>query len=390
MNTIIHLLRDTAALVLMLVFRAVPINEHKIVFKSLRGSRYNDNPRAIFIKMQLKHPEYDYVWVMKDPSVRIEGARTVKANSIKELYELATARVWIDNKRKGLWAIKRRGQFYMQTWHNGGFPLKKAEKDAIKDLPKYYIMCAKLDSKRADVFLSGCRKKTMLYRSAFWYDGKVLECGMPAEDVLFNSNDQSRKAIEKLFGLTGDYKFVLYAPTFRSDGDVSCYDIDYRKLLAALKEKWPSNWKVIIRLHPNISEKQGMLHYDADILNGSSVEDIFDLISACDLMISDYSGSIGQAAEAGKRVIMYASDWMKYKEERDTYIQMDQLPFPFATTNEELVKIIRSFDDERYFRTVEDFMKDCGYYPNHGAADYCAEYIFEITEKQAARNMPAQ
>ena len=112
---------------LMKLFGLVPIKKNKIVFQSFYGAYESDNPKCIYDAMRKKYSDYDFVWLMQDKNVKIEGCRVVKSTSINALYELATAKCWIDNSRKREWCVKRKEQYYVQTWH-AGIGLKAGEK----------------------------------------------------------------------------------------------------------------------------------------------------------------------------------------------------------------------------------------------------------------------
>ena len=113
----------------------------------------------------------------------------MRIGSIKWIYEVVTAKVWIDNSRKLRYVRKRKGQFYIQTWH-GDIGMKKVEKDAIQSLPYEYVQAAKNDSKMADLFVAGNEWITQQYKNAFWYDGPVAKCGYPRRDILYRENNQ--------------------------------------------------------------------------------------------------------------------------------------------------------------------------------------------------------
>ena len=82
------------------------------------------------------------------------------------MFELATAKVWVDNIRKPPFVRKRKAQFYVMTWH-GGIGLKKSEKDAIQALRRSYVYSAKNDSRMTDFFLADSDWHYNVYRNAF-------------------------------------------------------------------------------------------------------------------------------------------------------------------------------------------------------------------------------
>ena len=120
-------LRDMLACNYMKFCRHLPLEPKKVVFKSDRGTQCVDSPLALYEELRRCCPDYDLVWVVKDPSIAPRGCRTVQEGTLSEIRELATAGYWVDNKRKGCWVVKRNGQIYIQTWHGAIF-LKHLEK----------------------------------------------------------------------------------------------------------------------------------------------------------------------------------------------------------------------------------------------------------------------
>ena len=164
------------------------INEKKIVFVSYYGAGYGDNPKAIANYIIENNLNYELVWLLdtnkNDGLDMPKEVKKVKYGSIRSLYELSTAKIWVDNCRKQYFPKKKKGQIYIQTWH-GSLALKKIEADA-PSLPIQYVNMAKKDSSVIDVILSGCEFKTNVYKNSFWYSGEVLNIGTPRADVFFN------------------------------------------------------------------------------------------------------------------------------------------------------------------------------------------------------------
>jgi CDP-glycerol glycerophosphotransferase len=318
----------------------------------------------------------DVVWITDGKISTPSDVRTVAQGSKESLYELATAKVWVDNVRKDLWDRKRQGQYYIQTWH-GGTALKKIEKDALDKLQRSYIKRAIRDSKMADVLISESKWNSILYRRAFWFDGEILEYGCPRSDIFYQNNDEYKKKVHTYFKLRDEDKIILYAPTFRNSGSRECYNIDYPRLLGMLSEKWGGCWKVIIRLHPNLAEMQGFIPYGENILNGSEYPDINEIIVTSDLLITDYSSCMFDAMEAKKKIILYASDEESYMGERGTYFQLDELPFPVTHDNEELMDCVQLYDSNKFNNQVREFMDKMGFVNDGKASERCAQLILE-------------
>ena len=245
---------------LFYLFRIFRIKKNKIVFVSYLGKGYGDNGKYIAEELLSRKKDLDIVWLCRDMNSEFpDGIRKVKYNSLRSVYELATARVWVDNKRKPIYVRKRAGQYYIMTWHADSV-LKKVEKDAETKLPSYYVEAAKNDSKMADLFLSSCAWETRLYRNAFWYKGEIMEEGYPRQDILFNYDENTVNKIKAEIGISSNTKIVMYAPTFRKNmtsKDLDIYSIDWKKMLSEFEHRFGGKWVGMIRLHPNVAKLSG-------------------------------------------------------------------------------------------------------------------------------------
>ncbi len=369
-------IRDLIAQIYMIICWIYPLETKKIAFKSDRGKQCSDSPLALFNTASRIYPEYKLVWILKDPSTAPEGCSVVKEGSLEEIKALATAKFWVDNKRKGCWIRKRKGQVYIQTWH-GPIALKKIEKDVEEKLPSYYVKSAKHDSRMADYFLSSSAWTTEFFRKSFWYEGRILEFGTPRSDIFYKENAGIREKILIHYKLNQDTKILLYAPTFRDDGSIDAYDMDYLKLKSLLESRFGGFWKILLRLHPNIIDKQSNVQYNHDILNGNEVNDINELIIACDALITDYSSCMFDAMEAGKKVILYASDIEKYRTDRGFYFSVEDLPFCLVENMQELESAVLSFDEAAYMSRIEMFKSQLQIFNKGDASERILSYLLK-------------
>ena len=65
----------------------------------------------------------------------------------------------------------------------------------MEALGRQYISYAKKDSEAIDLFLSGCRWCTELYRRLFWDQGEILERGIPKNDLYFTDRAFIREKV---------------------------------------------------------------------------------------------------------------------------------------------------------------------------------------------------
>lgn len=345
------------------LFSLLPIQKNKIVFCNFSGKRCGDNPRAISDFLQRKRPSLDIVWLAHpkyNPEVPA-GTRMVPfgEGSFKMIYELATAKVWVDSHTKFAFTQKRKGQFYMETWH-GGLGFKKVEGDAADVLDQEYLDRVKVNSALADVFISNSRWMSDLVRRAFWFKNTILEKGLPRNDMLLKKDEEILHQVREYFHIDEQTRIALYAPTFRSQDKTDCYDIDAKAVVKKLEEKTQEKWVLLIRLHPMAMKLDVSFPYGENVINATQHPDMQALLMSTDLLITDYSSSIFDYALTRKPGLIFALDIEEYNKDRGFYFQFEELPFPLARSNQELLNNIENFNNDEYLSHWDAFAKRVG------------------------------
>lgn len=365
--------------------RVVPMKRHKVVFCNFSGKRCGDSPRNISDALRQKHPDWDLVWLSHpkyNPPIP-EGCRmaTFGMHSLKMVYELATAKVWVDSHTKFAFTRKRKNQYYMETWH-GGIGLKKVEGDVAGSLDKEYLDRVKVNSALADVFLSNSRWCSELYRRAFWFRGDFLECGLPRNDALVQAATESSQTVRpnegnvrKHLKLSADTKIALYAPTFRADNATACYGIDALAVQKELEAKFGGHWIVLIRLHPMAMQLDVPISFGDTVLNATDYPNMQELLVESDLLLSDYSSCIFDYALLKRPCLLFATDIEDYKRDRDLYFDLRGLPFPLAESNRELLANIAEFDSDAFRKSLDEFIGNVGLNETGHATERAVELI---------------
>ncbi|MFK5587387.1 CDP-glycerol glycerophosphotransferase family protein [Lactobacillus delbrueckii] len=361
---------------IMYGLRVVPLKNDKIVFSAFSARTYGDNPKAIAEYLVKNKYNYDCVFVLDNPqkSDVLSGIRVVKYNTLRYLYEMATARVWVDNTRKQPHIVKRKGQFYIQTWHGGIF-IKKIEKDAENVLDSEYVKTAINDSKNIDCFLTNSKWGENQIRRCFWYDGDIEITGSPRVDIIFNCSESKKKEIRNSLGINVKDHILLYAPTFRRDKNVECYNIDFKRITTALQTKFGGSWKVVVKLHPNIRNVAHSFGSESLVIDGSYYPDINELYCISDALITDYSSSIFDYSLTKKPAFIYATDVEEYSKDRNVHFQFKDLPYPFSENNDQLEKNILRFDQKAYGTELNNFFEKLGVAEDGHAAERVASII---------------
>ena len=353
--------------------------QNKIVLVNFLGRGYGDSPKYIAEEILRQSLPYDLVWLVYDMSNSFpNGIRKVKFYSIRSRYELATARIIISNTKGKLPYIKKKTQYYIQTWH-GGFGVKYIERDAEKFLPDKYVRDSKYDSSITDLVLSGSEFQTKVIQDSFWYNGEIFKKGVPRNDVFFNCSEEMICQLRIKYGLNTSCKIVLYAPTFRDDDSIDAYQLDAVLLLQSLKTKTGEDWKLIIRLHPGIAGKSNIFDYDNDIINGSEFADSQELLVISDLLITDFSSMMMDFGIMKKPVLLFITDLEDYiRKCRGVRPLFYQLPFQLCRSNDELSQAVIGFDILGYRERLSTFMdKYFISYDDGHASEHVVERIKE-------------
>ncbi|MDE6313201.1 MAG: CDP-glycerol glycerophosphotransferase family protein [Lachnospiraceae bacterium] len=354
-----HFKNHTLAKVVWAVCSKLPIQDNKVYLTNFNGRGFADNQKYIALELMRRQKDYKLIWLLQNPREQKlpKGIQGVKTGSFAEIYHMATAKYWINNVRFHQYFKKRKGQYYIQTWH-AGLGFKRIEKDVEDTLSPEYIRMAKIDSAAIDLIVSNGKFMTNHFKRIFWYEGEFLEKGHPRNDIFYTAGEGEKQEIYQRLGIDEDKKTVLYAPTFRADYGLSAYDMDYQRVLSVLKEKFGGDWVLLVRLHPNLFDKFDELHLQGEnIINASAYSDMQELLFAADVMITDFTSAMFEFAIMDKPCFLYASDLEKYMKERGL-ITLEEVPFPKTDSNDGLEQMILAYDRESYLAKVHEFMAD--------------------------------
>lgn len=369
--------------------------KNKVVASTMRGRKFSDNPRFIIEALHQMRPNLEIVWFSDNrwPQNLPSWVRVVpyyESKRMKRFYELATAKVWIYSHLFEHFLTKRDDQLFVQTFH-ASIPIKKVYLDMNHDMEQYkqsrqYKQLINT-SEISDVFLSNSTFYETVYRSGFAYRGPVIKTGFPRNDALINCKSDFRASVRKELDLEGK-NILLYVPTFRDEFernhyiDYSVYELDFKGIHDALTEKYGGDWIILIKFHPVMQiyikdYKPFNLPFVKDV---TSYVNIQALLAASDFVLTDYSSTVCDALIAGIPGLTIALDYEKYKEERNFYFDLQELPFPFAKSNKELINNIEKFNKNEYFANCEAFKKRIGLCETGHAAKDVAEKICDFLD----------
>ncbi len=366
----------------------LPIDKNKIVFIQTSCKGFGCNPKYIAKEIIRQKLPYELVWLLTDtrdedvlkefpPEIKI-----VKYKSQKALKELATAKLWVANKKQYYFLLnkgldKKQGQKYIQTWH-GALGIKRTGMDS-DELVKEYYEPTKKDSQMTDYMISNSEFENKIMQSAFEYDKQLVKFGHPRNDILINANADDIAKIRQKLELADDVKVALYAPTFRDDGRLYCFGLEYENLIQTLEEKFGGKWVLFIRLHPAVaSYSKQLIPTENNIMDVSNYPDIQELMLISDILITDYSSCAYDFILTRRPAFIYANDIKEYNNERGFYYPLEETPFPIAKTNYELINNIKNFNYENYKPKVEEFLQSKGCIDDGKASFRVVELIKKI------------
>ncbi len=360
--------------ILKLLFRLFPIKKNKIIFNNFNGRGYGCNPKYIAEELLSRNLPLDKVWIANGNEKSLpEAFRQVSYGSLRQMYDTATAAVIVTNVKNDLFFIKRKSQFMIQTWH-GSYTSKKIENQAPDKLSPQYLRESRKNSAQCDLFLSNSKALSDCFRNAFWCKCEILECGFPRNDIFFEDSAPVIRKVKEKLGVPESAKLVLYAPTFRDDGATDCYSLDAEGVFETL-QKTGDDWRLVIRLHPNVAESASIFNYSDKVLNGSVYPDMQELLIACNILITDYSSTVFDFAVMKKPSYIFAPDYEEYQELRGLTDDFFNMPYKVCKTNEELLGLLSDYSDDGGVVAAEKFMEFYGGVDNGTAAKSVVDRI---------------
>lgn len=349
--------------------------EKKVLFSSFGGAQYSDNPRAISEKLYDLYPEFEIVWAITDASSKAgiipEYVKVVPSSGWGFFKALATSFCYVTNIPVGISFHKRKGQFFIQTWH-GDRPIKKV---LYETDPEGRYMSPVMDYKLTDLAICASDIGERAYKTAFRYYGNVLKKGMPRNDVLLQPNDAIRDIICKTYNLSGDTKILLYAPTFRDFSETKQeINVDLKQTIQKLKNKTKENWVCFVRAH-YISAGLS-INCDGEIfIDVTEYPDMADLLASVDMLITDYSASAGDFVLRKKAVVLTMFDAEEYKASRQFAVDPEKAGFIIAKTQDELNTVIETYTQEDYESSCNQVCKYLNIVETGNSADEVCRII---------------
>ncbi len=360
-----------------------PVEHKKIFFRAIGD--YADHGKYITESLLKMADDLDIVWMVNDLQAEVpKGVRLVFSGNWKKcIYEIETAHVWVLDLPVRPSIVKRKEQVYIQTKHWASITLKKFYLDAkVFETNRNKLKEWHRESEIIDYIITGSEFDRESCRRGFRHKGEFLEFGSPRSDALFDG-EKYRKRICDKYGLEEDCHIVLYAPTYRfsyqdnrQQHECREIELDYVAAKEAFENKFGGRWYIMLRLHPSVAASGRFIKKPDYVIDTSAYPDSEELVAAADVLISDYSSIMFEAAFVKKPVFLFATDVEEYTaNEYELLIDYDELPFPRAESNGELVGNIVDFEEDIYRRQLKRFMDKYGVHEDGHASERAARFI---------------
>ncbi len=365
---------------------SIPIQENKIIFITFRGE-YDCNAKWIAEEIRKRGLPYEIVWTIREGANKTdipEEFITVLCGSYEFYQQMVSAKFIVDNGISTVFTgyKKRKSQILIETWH-GSIGIKRFAKDTNKD--KNWVKNAEKEGKMTDYCISNSTMENEIYTDTFWTNSKILQLGHARNDILCEKNSERlNKIFEKVyeeFNLKKGTRLCLYAPTFRDDGDLRPYKINYDGILEALHQRFGGEWVVLTRFHFRLLKELKNYSFPAGVLNASEYPDIQELLACIDVGITDYSSWICDYLLTRRPGFLFATDMEQYEQKnRDFFYPLSSMPYPLALNNAELIRNILSFESDGFEEKCDAFLADKGCMDDGHAAERIVDFIEEITK----------
>ncbi|WP_371632725.1 CDP-glycerol glycerophosphotransferase family protein [Streptomyces sp. NBC_01259] len=325
--------------------RTAPLREAAL-YSTFDGRQFSDSPRAVYEELVARGTELEHLWVVRDQQAIIPaGAVAVEHGSAAWHEALARSRYVVTNTQLPEWFERREDQTVVQTWH--GTPLKRIGLELAGTVQSNaaYIGTLKQRARQWSFLVSPNTFSTPVLRRSFGFEGEVLECGYPRND-LFHAADRTKvaAAVRERLGIPKDKRVVLYAPTWREDQQLGGgrYSLGLQLDLAAAERELGADTVLLVRRHYMVTDRlpDSGTGFVRDV---SRYPDVGELMLISDALVTDYSSLMFDFAQTGRPMLFHTYDLEHYRDTlRGFSFEFEErAPGPLIPGSEELIEALR-------------------------------------------------
>jgi len=383
----------------------IPRSKNIFVFGAWYGTRYSDNPKALFDFISKNKPTMKLYWITHDKNVYKklldEHKYVAMAYSFKGWCISLRTSVAFTTHNKDINIHAMHGAKLICLWH--GMPLKKIEYDTklglrlqgknvktgikIKNIIRNIIFPYYKYNKKPYSTISSADFFIPFLSSAFLLDKKnILLTGLPRTDWFYE-----RKMEKIISNLRNNEKYinsriVLYMPTFRrmknhgnffNPFNIQSFNSD--KFIDFLEKE-----DVVFLYKPHNFDHTfnfSLLSERFVLINDDDYNELYVLISNIDILVTDYSSVYFDFLCLNKPAILTPFDYDVYIQNyREHYFDYNLLPSIKAYNWDELMSII--VEKKYYSVPKEEADKFCKYNDGH-ASERVLQKTLELLDESA-------
>lgn len=352
------------------IFKLFPVKKNRIVFICHKyGSQYADSPMYISeYLMQHYADRYEIIWVFKEPDrfeyLKAKGIKLVKFCSLAGFYYSNTAKVYITNLF-GPYpdVIRRKNRIIIETSHGVAYKNLLTGASNVSKVDSYDIEQRRIKINMCDYALSGCDILTRCtYRDNLGYEGRIIEEGLPRNDLFFRDNGEIKRKVRQRYGIAPEAGILLLMPTWKKENSRRTIEIDYGRVLDLLGKKDGREWVCLLRLHhlSRVDISDILSQYAGRVIEATDYPDPQELLLAGDALMTDYSSVVWDFALQKKPIFIYTPDVLDYSEERGFNVPPAEWGLFRAEGEEELYRMIEEHTLDEIARASQAHLEKFG------------------------------
>lgn len=319
------------------LFKLLPLEKSKISFVSDSRIEIAGNFEYIYEEIIRQKLAYNIGFYFKKS--------LNEKKTYREIFSLARAfatsrYILLDDYYPLIYPLKlRKGTELIQVWHAvGAFKTFGYSRLGMAGGPNPNSPNHKNYSKA----LVSSQNIVSKYAEGFSIDEeKIISLGIPRTDLFFDEIKKAEivKTLNNEFPFIKGKKVILFAPTFRGNGQQSAYYpyemLNFKKIYEELKEEYV----FLLKIHPFVQNSADVCYdYQEFYYDVSNYPEINNLLLITDCLITDYSSVCFEYALLKRPMVFFCPDLSEYMISRNFYYDyFNFIPGSLATNTDQLI-----------------------------------------------------
>lgn len=291
--------------------------KNRIIFSSTRNLHYTFNSKPLFEYFLKYHKNFEVKFVINDNRkkqrlTKIYGDYFIETNSLSGIIYALSAKTWVVSSADlpVLGIFQKINRIVYHLGH--GTPLKNI---FLLDKSKHILrrLYNKFLKFNFTYILATSTEFVTIMANIFNISKKsIIVLGQPRNDLLWNV---SKDKVNKIFKLNG--KNILYAPTWREGDKVKLFPFADFNLNTFEQFLEINRINIFIRLHHHFENYSDIKLFNSrriTLLSSLKVNDIMEILSEFDMVITDYSSIFIDFLLTEKPVMFIPYDLEQYEK----------------------------------------------------------------------------